>query len=151
MLHVFQQTLHIAGTELLAGQIARYGRQFEYCAQHSGHKPVAEQYLIVEYEILEITPFRRHEHYPMRRVERGDGTVGARNQPEACARAGVDADAAAKADILVQIGDAPRRFAVSGWGGIPSVFRLMQRLDRAGFETLPTAHTGIGIQFDNEV
>lgn len=91
---------------------------------------MAEHDLIVEDEILKVSTFRRHEYHPVRRVERGDGAIGARFESEAPGRASVDADPAAEADIPVQFGNMAEGFSILMGGMYPALFRFVQGFDR---------------------
>ena len=102
------------GHEILAPQLLARHEPLGWAeaqdrAEYRGHGAMARERAIVEDEILQLAPLHGHEHRAMRRIDGRDDARAPRAQREASLRAGADADAAAQADRLVDLGLAPKR------------------------------------------
>ena len=101
--------------------------------------------LVVEDEVVQPAPLDRHQHDPVRRVDRGEDARSPCGEPEPVLRAGPGADAAAEAEVRLR-----RGALAAGVGGV--VARLEpQRPDRAGLDALAAPVARRPVQLHHEV
>jgi hypothetical protein len=66
------QTFEVSRFELCGGHSLFYGWYFQNYPQQRCHGTVAEKYLFVKEQVLQVISFNGHHHHPVNRVNRGN-------------------------------------------------------------------------------
>ena len=101
---LLDQSLQVAGLDLLVGQNLFERWKPEDHTQHAGHSPMAGQGLIVKDQVLKIAPLYGHHHDLMGAVQRCDHPGCAVLKADPILVAGPGTYSAAQAEILVETG-----------------------------------------------
>lgn len=138
-LEPFDQGRQVTGFHLPGGHGLLEGRELEDDAQDGGHRAVAEQGLVIEYQVLKLAPLDGHHDGPVCGVEGGDDPLGPGLEADALCLADAGADPAAQADVHGELG----RLLAEMMGIIGRDER--HGLDRAGGRALSAACAGIEV------